>query len=443
VFASERQLERHVKRTSNWSDKAFLNLFFVPILANSASSEKHTSSCDYIYGKPKLFSERLVTTFHEASASFSKDEQEIFFTRSVRSDATDRKKASSTTYRLHLYHAQRLDDTWSMPTSLPCNSPLYSCAHPSLSADGNFLYFSADMPGGFGGMDIYRMERLGNRWGQAVNLGNQINTEGNEVFPTFDNNNRLYFASDGQIGLGGLDIYYTEEVETDIWSAPENLGFPINTIADDFSIVFSADGTCGYFSSNRAGGTGGDDIYSFSKQLTSIQVKVLHAENGQAISGIVVEEDCEESAFVTNANGIVVFDLAANSCCTFQVEAEGFYPQRVQQCVEDLKDNSNTTLEIAMKPRLSFGITGVILDQHTGRPLSGAKVQLLNDCGDTTPFSMRTTSDGRFDFPVRSNCCYSVRAEHENYTPSVQEGHCTRGLDQSTVLRTRIYLQRK
>lgn len=444
VFASERNNEKYVKRSNGWSNKPFLNLFFVQMLSSSIENPDRPA-CEFIYGKPKLFSEELSGLFHEASAVFSNDEKEIFFTRSTTGEdlGIESSRNAPPIMRLQLYHSEKVGETWSTPQSLPFNGRAYSCAHPALSKDGRLLFFAADIPGGYGGMDIYMVERVGRRWGQPINLGNQINTEGNEVFPSIDNSDRLYFASDGQIGLGGLDIYYTEEIEQGIWSTPENLGFPINTIADDFGISFNIEGTCGYFSSNRAGGTGGDDVYTFTKQSVSVKVKVVDAETGVPIKDVTVEENCNGDAFITNASGSVVFDFAPSSCCEFKVEANGFYATALRQCLDQLTPEDKSTITIAMKPRLNFGITGVIFDQRTGLPLSGAKVELLNDCGDTTPFSMLTTSNGRFDFPIRSNCCYSIRAEHSDYQLSTQEGHCTRGLSKSDVLKAKMYLQRK
>lgn len=442
VFVSERKVDKYVKRSSSWSDKPFLKLFFVQMLSSNIDNP-NAASCDFIYGKPSLFSPQLGTRFHEASAVFSSDETEVFFTRSTTNEELG--AGTSSVYRLQLYQSERVGGAWSKPQSLSFNSRTYSCAHPALSKDGRYLFFSADIPGGYGGMDLYVVERVGKRWGQPINLGDQINTEGNEVFPTIDPSGRLYFSSDGQIGLGGLDIYYTEKLGKELWSTPENLGYPINTIADDFGMVFDIDGTCGYFSSNRAGGAGGDDIYTFTKQSASITVKVVNAETKAPIGNILVEENCNNNAFVTNADGLVVFDLARSSCCEFKADAESgnFYSNQINKCLDDLKAVDANTITIELKPRLNFGLKGVIFDQLTGLPLSEAKVTLQNDCGDTTIASTVTTADGRFQFPIRSNCCYSIQADHAEYYSSTQEGHCTRGLRSSKMLSTKFYLQRK
>ena len=120
------------------------------------------------------------------------------------------------------------------------------------------------MPGGYGGDDIYYCEALPNgKWGAPVNAGNIINTEGKEVFPYIDKDGTLYFASDNPSGMGGLDLYYAKGSKNK-WSKPVNLGYPINSSKDDFSIFITDPGKSGYFSSNRDGGNGDDDIYSFS-----------------------------------------------------------------------------------------------------------------------------------------------------------------------------------
>ncbi|PWG82167.1 OmpA family protein [Pararcticibacter amylolyticus] len=150
----------------------------------------------------------------------------------------------------------------------PYNSDEYSVGHPALSKDGNILIFASDMPGGFGGTDLYYCVRSGGTsWTRPVNLGKQINTEGNEQFPFLTKDGTLYFASTGHAGLGGLDIFEVALKEMKPMFAPRNVGVPVNSSSDDFGLVMNDDGKNGFFSSNRRGG---DDIYHISQAMNRV-----------------------------------------------------------------------------------------------------------------------------------------------------------------------------
>jgi Tetratricopeptide repeat/WD40-like Beta Propeller Repeat len=151
--------------------------------------------------------------------------------------------------------------------SLPFNSDEFNALMPSLSTDGSQIYFSSDMPGGFGGLDLYVSKKEMGKWGPAMNLGPNINTEGNEISSFITSPEGLYFASNGHLGLGGFDILYASDTGRGQWSSPVNLGAPINSVSDDFGFNSSKDKTKGIFSSNRKGGAGFNDIYSFTHSL--------------------------------------------------------------------------------------------------------------------------------------------------------------------------------
>ena len=150
-------------------------------------------------------------------------------------------------------------------TELEINSAYYSMKNPALSCDGKSLYFSSDMPGGFGNYDIYKSEiKDDGSLGEPINLGQKINTEEQEVFPHMCCDNTLYFSSNGHLGLGGLDVFYSKNVDGK-WSNVRNVGLPVNSNSDDFAFKMGDDCTNGFVSSNRAGGVGSDDVYAVKK----------------------------------------------------------------------------------------------------------------------------------------------------------------------------------
>ena len=166
--------------------------------------------------------------------------------------------------KCQLYISTLSGTEWSEPALIPFSLDSFSCGQPSISKDGQVLYFSSDMPGGLGGKDIWMTtySKRSRSWGDPVNLGPTINTEDDEMFPFIHEDGTLYFSSNGHTGLGGLDIFYTNGSATD-WSDPINMKTPINSGADDFSVILEKDKESGYFSSNREGGRGQDDIYRF------------------------------------------------------------------------------------------------------------------------------------------------------------------------------------
>jgi len=164
--------------------------------------------------------------------------------------------------------SERKGNTWGDPVMIPFQNDTTTYAYPALSSDDQEMIFSSDMAGGQGKMDLYvtHWDKKTKQWGNPVNLGPDINTPGNDVFPFIHQDGTLYFSTDGLPGFGGLDIFKATKVpnQTDKWNKPENMQYPINSEADDFGIIFEGAKERGYFSSNRGGGKGKDDIYSFN-----------------------------------------------------------------------------------------------------------------------------------------------------------------------------------
>ena len=170
------------------------------------------------------------------------------------------------------------------------NEDFYATEHPALSQDGNYLYFTSNKPGGNGGFDIYCCKKDSNaQWAKPVNLGQLVNTEGNEVFPFVDREGNLYFSSDKLLGLGALDIFFVKMKDGMPIESPRNLGYPINSSSDDFGIITDSSSSVGYFSSNRRGGD--DDIYRFKKMFSD-----------KIIKGVVIADGCKKIISCTKSS---------------------------------------------------------------------------------------------------------------------------------------------
>ncbi|WP_207424787.1 OmpA family protein [Desertivirga brevis] len=234
------------KEVFGWTGNPYLKLYFIP---------KVEATADINFLDATLNDE-----FHNGPAVFTADGNEIYFTRTETPKTTKDRKAAVITKKL--FHAVKVGTSWSKPKPLPFNSSSYSVQHPALSPDGTILYFASDMPGGTGGMDIYASKKAADgSWSDPVSCGPNINTSEDEVFPVVRKDGRFYFASKGHVSMGGLDLF-TSEGSYDKFSIAENLKSPLNSTKDDFGVYFK-DEKGGYFSSNRNGGKGLDDIYSF------------------------------------------------------------------------------------------------------------------------------------------------------------------------------------
>ncbi len=251
VFVSERGVDLVNENHYGMSNKPYLSIFF-------AKQDKQ-------YKKAKRFSSQLNSLYHDGPISISSDGKTIYFTRV---DKIEQGKAY--TNRLKIYSANLEGKKWKNVTPFTHNSSSYSVAHPWISEDGKQLFFASDMQGGQGGMDIYVSTKNGEEWSKPVSLGKDVNTPENEVFPYYKNK-VLYFSSDGHSGYGGLDIYSVNQL--DKWKNPVNLKAPLNSSKDDFGIFYKDDES-GYFSSNREGGLGSDDIYSFTWHTLTPQTEM-------------------------------------------------------------------------------------------------------------------------------------------------------------------------
>ena len=289
LFAAEHEGFDFVNYEVNSSDGLpYIQMFVSEIEANKVK-------------KSKIFSKKLSSDYHDGPACLSSDGKTLYFTRvlnNVKEDFVNRTK---------IYTAKSSNRSWKDITLLPFSSDDYSIAHPSISADNKTLFFTSDMPGGFGGKDIWMCVKNDSvNWGAPVNLGPDINTSGDEMFPSIRQDGRLFFSSNGLPGFGGLDIYSANKIDNK-WILNRNEGIQINGSTDDFGVFFMDDST-GYFSSNRTGGKGKDDIYFFtfrdkstqlggtvllSKNLKDVATEkkvILYDENGSKIDSTITDK---------------------------------------------------------------------------------------------------------------------------------------------------------
>jgi len=250
VFCSNRKNSIFITYTDEKENKPSLDIFEVEEIGRNEWSEV------------KEFNKDFVTPYNEGPVTFNDRGTEMYFTRN-----NDIKKRignsikKKNTLGIYFTKYNRRDDEWSEPAPFKYNSPEYNFAHPSLSEDGNYLYFASDMEGGYGGTDLYVCELEGGSWGAPQNLGPNVNTAGNEYFPFIHSTGRLYFSSDEHRSIGRLDIFYTEKVNGE-WHKPIPMDPPINSRYNDFALIIDPLKKTGMFSSDRSRNS--DDIYLFT-----------------------------------------------------------------------------------------------------------------------------------------------------------------------------------
>ena len=280
VFSSTYQASG--QRDYEWTGEPFLDLYIADI-----GEEGQLENTQQIEGD-------INTAFHESSAVFTKDLKTVYFTRNNFKNGKKRSDRKNTV-RLKLMTANVDDDgNWSDVEELPFNNDNYSVAHPALSLDGKKLFFASDMPGTTGESDLWYVDIYKDgSYGDPINLGQKVNTEGRESFPYIADDGTLYFTSDALLGFGGFDIFKAELSDSGIARDPENMGLPINSAGDDFGFLIQTETNTGYISSNRDGnrGSASDQIYYFkpSKCVVEITGIVTDSKTGNLMPGATVK----------------------------------------------------------------------------------------------------------------------------------------------------------
>ena len=344
VFASARDTGSLGQRKHKWTNQHFTNLYSANLGGNMTP------------GKPQKFDKKINSKFHESTPTFSKDGKTMYFTRNNYLDGKKGKDANKITL-IKIYKATLENDSWSNIIELPFNSDTYSVAHPTLSPDGATLYFASDMPGTIGLSDLFKVQINDNgTYGIPENLGNTVNTVGRETFPFINDENEMYFASDGHPGLGGLDVFVSTIKANDTFSEVQNLGADINSPKDDFAYLIDTKSRRGFFSSNRDGGMGYDDIYKFLEQKKITCQQLVYGE----ITDLATKElltDAKVTLYENQFNSISTTVSDDKGNYSFSVECGKTYYVRAQkpeystneQKITISVENGKTYLPIALE----------------------------------------------------------------------------------------------
>ncbi|QJD80065.1 OmpA family protein [Spirosoma rhododendri] len=451
VFVSARDESGAVKRVFSWNQTPFLDLYFHPdtVQLRTAPVETTRNPGTAVLGggndpsvatpdattaemqtltKTQIFSRTLNTKYHEGPMTFTRDQTTIVFTRNNGSKGKAG-KSSDGVRKLKLYTSVNRNGKWVDIQEVPFNSAEYSVGHPAFAPDDSKLYFVSDMPGGYGGTDIYVVEYNNGQWGTPVNMGKDINTEGNEMFPYVDTDGNLYFSSDGHEGLGGLDVFLAELKDGVAYRGVRNVGAPINSDKDDFGYITDRTHTTGYFSSNRKKGISDDDIYSFRRVCKQLDILVYDKKTGAPIDMAdvrILRNGTNQELRVTNAEGRTDLCLDANTEYEFRAVKDGYALNSVRFSTLTQSPKPELSVSIYLTKSENTLVRGIVKTEVNQKPAQGVKVTLRND-KDKSEQSVVTGPDGGYEFNTKANAPYTITAQKDQYaTKKAQYGKTKR-----------------
>ncbi|MCB0580133.1 MAG: PD40 domain-containing protein [Phaeodactylibacter sp.] len=410
--------------------------------------------------RPESFSLRINSQLHEGPVSFNRDGDLMYFTRNNLQQGVQ-KADSKGKVGMKIYQASRGLFDWENVQELAFNSNEFSCMHPALSPDGNKLYFASNRPGGQGGLDIWVVFNQNGSWSEPVNMGSQVNTSGNEGFPFIHESGNLFFASDGHKGYGGLDLFMID-VGRPEWGDVINLGEPFNSEADDLGIILNPDGDIGYFSSDRAGGYGKDDLYMFEAPLgiqgvqfpkvSNIVIAVYDENSGRPLPGASIwvyektttgtvkgvdlydlelspsdgknnskmifrrtrkqEEELGEPRFVSNSSGEAYTLLNETGKYIILASKAGYTSREVEYVPEN--NIYNRPIEVGLSPSNCMTLSGLVASSPYDKHIPNAKVRMINQCTGEE-LEAQTNINGTFEYCIEIGCEFTVISELPGY----------------------------
>ncbi|NLA24815.1 MAG: OmpA family protein [Bacteroidales bacterium] len=388
LFSSNRYKIDNFNNQHKWTGKDFFKLYSKNIKDDL---------------KIVKFTNNVQTKYNVGPVVYVENEKKLYLTR----NQFEGRKAvkgldKQIKLQIYTYEYDEEKDKWTNETPLFCNNENYNIAHAAVNKDGNILVISSDMPGGYGGMDLWISFKEDGNWTPLKNLGDQINTSGNEVFPTIYENDLLFFSSDGKEGLGGLDIYYCNFKN----GIPKNLStisYPVNTQSDDFGFVLTDDGSKAYFISNRNGGKGDDDIYVVDILVPFRTNLILagHAydvETKEILEGTIVELFDEDNNLIaktlTKEDGYYEFEIEPDKNYKLlgnkvkyegdEKEFEGKFP----------KDGDKLIVDLDLEEIKTFNLYALITDKETKKPIENACIVIADKNSGKELFRLKTAETG-------------------------------------------------
>jgi outer membrane protein OmpA-like peptidoglycan-associated protein len=395
----------------------------------SKGAEGHNASYERLYtteknekGKylrPKLFMRDLTTRNSDGPVCFDKEGTRVYFSRNNFRKA---KPAKDGSYKMRLLEARLNSNGFDTVIQFPYNSPEYNIIHPSLSQDGQSLYFASDMPGGKGAMDLYLSKKINGAWTPPVNLGEKVNTEKDELFPFIAANGLLYFSSNGHAdSLGGLDIYETK-IKDGVAQRSFNMGEPVNSPYDDFGYYIAANNIKGFISSNRKDNGGDDDVYELLmmrevKRGKDVTLAVKDKSSKAPLAGVrlIINSD----TVTTNEQGEYMMMMEEDAGYNVQISKPDYF--NLEEAVSTRSSAEDAfTKELLLEKDPKLSLYAIVKDAKTNVLLEGVSIRIQNQAGGPDFDKAVTGSEGDYRKKLTSNkvgdaLSYTITVEKPGY----------------------------
>jgi len=407
LFSSARGEGVGGRRTYPWDGEHFLNLYSALLKGESAE-------------EPVVMRRDVNSRYHDGTVSYDPKAKRMYYTRNNfhygRLNKSERGELNLGIFFTDVVTGEFGQPEWSALVTWEHNSPDFNNGHPCVSPGGERFFFVSDRPGGFGGTDIWFCEKLGDRWGEPQNMGPRVNTPGNEMYPFLRADSTLFFASDGHPGLGGLDLFRVR-LRPDGPGAVFNLGHPMNTQYNDHGIMLLND-SVGFFSSDRPGGMGSDDIYgcTIRPPLVYLAGRVIDSATREPIEGAVITLKGDDGDPVKR------FDLKTMDGGRFNITTEyhdkyllvanknGYYQVEMPVATDD-----DPLREVVVEmTKYDYAAIGTVFHGETGEPLAGVHVVLTDKDGNVLE-ELTTDASGRYQFPLKPESDYKVKVDKEGF----------------------------
>ncbi|MBP8249427.1 MAG: PD40 domain-containing protein, partial [Chitinophagales bacterium] len=413
TFATSGIQNSFVKSEFKWNNEGFSDLYLIRMFDER----------DSVFAPAIDLGANVNSKYNEGPACYDSEGRTLAFTRNGYLKGKAIAGKDKTNY-LQIYIATDKMHDWKNIKPFNQNSTSYSVCHPAFSMDGKTMYFVSDMPGGFGGTDIYMSKNDNGKWSDPVNMGISVNTEGNELFPSVLRDSILYFASNGKGGLGGLDIF-AAQINGEKVKEVLNMGYPVNTPYDDFGLIYNKTKKIGFFSSNRPGGKGKDDIYRFTYSKPDFQLKlsVIDSESKKPLQKAKVKLYDSKSKLIqeveTDEAGLFVTPIDMDANFSVAVSNAKYFDQAKPFDTKGVK-GFEKMVEVPMFKDLGFNLVGKIMDSESKSTMEGVQITILDAKSGADVYAGKSNATGEFqknlsNYRLNQMVSYEIKLEKPGY----------------------------